>query len=149
MTVTSGCGGAPVVSMTVTWVIATADAAAAAAPANAAASAPHSIANALMWYSSRSPFDGGRLCQDQAVQDNVHEPRIDPHHFDAHVGAVLLVFHIADQRHAQREKSAERPERGRLRELSPRVCRCKSPLPVLYLDRGWLGYPNRCALVRD
>ncbi|MGO8856134.1 MAG: hypothetical protein ACLQO1_10540 [Steroidobacteraceae bacterium] len=61
MTVMSGFGGAPVVSMTVTCVIATGGAAAAAAPANVAASAPHSNTNALMSFSSRSQIDGGRL----------------------------------------------------------------------------------------
>src|SRR5580704_1592493 len=69
MTVMSGFGGAPVVSMTVTCVIATMEAAA-LAPANAAASAQHSTSNALMSYSSRSQIDGRRF-RDNGV--NVHQ----------------------------------------------------------------------------
>jgi len=57
MTVMSGCRGAPVVSMTVTCVIATSEAAAAAAPANAAANAPHSTTHALKSYSSTAQID--------------------------------------------------------------------------------------------
>src|SRR5277367_5364325 len=72
MTVMSGFGGAPVVSMTVTCVIATMDAAA-GAPANAAASAPHSTTNALMSYSSRSQIDSGRRFQDNGMHGNVPE----------------------------------------------------------------------------
>src|SRR5271166_235941 len=62
MTVMSGCGGAPVMSMTVTCVIATPEATAATDPANAAASAPHSTTNALMSYSSRLQIERRRCC---------------------------------------------------------------------------------------
>src|ERR1022692_675512 len=74
----SGFDGAPVVSMTVTCVIAKAGAAAVAAPVKAA-SAPHSTANALMSYSSRSQIDGGRFFHDHGVHGKVHEPQGDPH----------------------------------------------------------------------
>jgi hypothetical protein len=68
----SGMGGPPLVSMTVTCVIATVEAAAADAPANAAASAPHST-SPLMSYSSRSQIDGGRRFQDNGVHDRTKE----------------------------------------------------------------------------
>src|SRR6202050_715468 len=98
MTVMSDCGGAPVVSMTVTCVIARAATAAAAVPANAAASAPHSTANAFMSNSSRSQIDGCRFLQDHGVHGKVYEPQGDPHRSHDFRGAVHLVEHIADHR---------------------------------------------------